>query len=132
MKTRALVENGTNTNVSIVALEIQLISKSRDSLIIERTNQLRLVGRLQADGSFVARGKNDAQNPKQVPKYMLRLNPRIVITEDGRVFYDITRADPTSQDEHYELGLFLNEQFGAYGIFEERFDRLYQDFKSIN
>ena len=132
MKTRALVENGTNTNVSIVALEIPLISKSRDSLIIERTNQLRLVGRLQADGSFVVRGKNDAQNPKQVPKYMLRLNPRIVITEDGRVFYDITRADPTSQDEHYELGLFLNEQFGAYGIFEERFDRLYQDFKSIN
>jgi len=132
MKTRALVENGTNEEVSLISIEIPLIAKNRDSLILKRNSLLTLVGILQDNGGFISRVYIKTLNPKEIPKYLLELNPRILILEDGRVFYDLTRSDPEAPGEIYEINLFLGENFRAYGVFEERFNRLYEDFKRVN
>jgi len=78
------------------------------------------MGRLDKNGGFIEQGNRT------------RLNPRVLILEDRRVFYDFSRSDPSAPSETYEINLFLEEKFEAYGLFEKRFEKLYEDFKSIN
>lgn len=131
MKTKVLIENGNNGQVSLTALEIPLIARDRDSLRIERDCFLDLVGRIDENGGFIEHGNKTRSNPREIPRYLLRLNPRVLILQDGRVFYNILKSDPSAPSETYEVGLFLEENFGAYGLFKEKFKKLYEDFKNF-
>jgi len=60
--------------------------------------------------------------------FLTSLNVRTLILEDGRVFYNISKTDQRDPNELYTLDLFIGEQFGVYGYFGERFERLYKNY----
>ena len=127
MKIRALVEEGEDSYSKLISMKLPLIAQKRRTLIIDGKQNLTLVGKIEKDGRFIHRNYKSMDNPRGFSS-LSKLNARALILKDGRVFYDISKTDQRDPNELYPLDLFIGEQFGAYGTFEERFEELYKNY----
>ena len=109
-KLRAIVENGEEESVSFVAIFVPYISERTKSLIVDGINFLDLVGRLDPNGMF-RQGTWDRKTQKSLSYDITKLNPRVIILEDGRLFYNRNRENPRGGRDFTDLRYFLQNEF---------------------
>ena len=128
-KLRAIVENGRGESASLKVINIPYISEETTSLIIDSINCLDLAGRLDSNGNFRQQEALNKKTQKLLPYYTTKLKPRVIILEDGRLFYNKNCEDPRGGGDFPDLRGFLNNEF-SNKQFLNHFDSLYRKFNN--
>ena len=117
-----LVEHWEGELVGMKSLEHQTIANYRNVLENDR-NSLFLIGNLKGDTFTYINPETYEESKRRINNHVINLNPRVIILEDGRVFENISKEDPSSPVA--DIQQFLNKYFLG-GEFKNKFETLYR------
>lgn len=121
---RAIVENGRGEFSSLASIKLPYISERTECLAVRSFDDLNLVGRLDKQGIFRA-VKYDKEKQISLSFYVTRLKPRVIIFEDGRVYYNDSLEEISGGGDLPALRYFLQSEF-ANKQFIHHFESLYK------
>ena len=126
---RAIVEHGRREFLSLAAVKMPYVSEKTKCLSVPGFGNLNLVGRLDKEGVFHG-GNRNGEGQISLSFYIEKLKPRVIIFEDGRVYYNDCLEEVIGKDLP-ALEYFLRETF-AKRQFTHRFENLYEKYKKSN
>ncbi len=122
--TRAIVENGRDEFSSLASVKMPYVSEKTECLDVHGFDNLNLVGRLDKQGIFRA-VNNGKERQIGLSFYITRLKPRLMIFEDGRVYYNDSLEEVSGGGNLPALRYFLQKEF-ANRQFINHFEDLYK------
>jgi len=120
-----LVEHWEGELVGMKSLEHQTIANYRNVLENDR-NSLFLIGNFNKDTFTYINPKTYEKSRRRINNYVRNLDPRVIILEDGRVFEDTSKENPSSPVA--DIQQFINKYFLG-GEFNNRFNNLFDKHK---